>query len=364
MSGCARSIKKLIKTAYMKSLRTRCALLALASLTPASQALTFNFTPAPGTPAAAIAGFVAAGNRWSAIFDDPITVNIDIAFAPLGPGILGQASSTMYFGPYMAYKPGFIADASSAADALAVANLPGGPTVGALMNHTFENGNSDTAYYDNNGSYNNEAFLSTAAQLKALGLIPGNGVGQDADISFSSSFPFDFNPNDGITLGEFDFVGMATHEIGHAMGFVSGVDGRDYNPGFPENTPGLEQTLMDLFRYSAGVVIPLRDWTTSTRPKYFSIDGGFTSLAPFATGVNFGDGNQTSHWKDSLGVGIMDPTAGPGELLGITPVDVTMLDVLGFDVIPTEPVPEPATVWAGLALASLGALHIRRKARK
>ena len=25
--------------------------------------------------------------------------------------------------------------------------------------------------------------------------------------------------------GKFDFVGLAIHEIGHAMGFVSGVDG-------------------------------------------------------------------------------------------------------------------------------------------
>jgi len=29
----------------------------------------------------------------------------------------------------------------------------------------------------------------------------------------------------------------------------------------------------------------------------------------YATGINFGDGRQASHWKDNLAIGLMDPTA-------------------------------------------------------
>jgi hypothetical protein len=41
--------------------------------------------------------------------------------------------------------------------------------------------------------------------------------------------------------------------------------------------------------YGNGVI----DWTASTTDKYFSIDGGTTKLASFATGVNYGDGQQS-----------------------------------------------------------------------
>src|SRR5262245_60888887 len=68
--------------------------------------LTFNFTPVGnlaamqvGTPAQqalaaqVIGSFVVAGDRWRALFVDPITVNIDIDYGPIGNGVLGGASS-------------------------------------------------------------------------------------------------------------------------------------------------------------------------------------------------------------------------------------------------------------------------------
>ena len=55
--------------------------------------------------------------------------------------------------------------------------------------------------------------------------------------------------------------------------------------------------------------------------------------AIFANGVNFGDGRQASHWEDGIGAGIMDPTAGFGELLSITSNDIRALDVIGYDLV-------------------------------
>lgn len=51
----------------------------------------------------------------------------------------------------------------------------------------------------------------------------------DGSITFNSKRTFDFDPSNGITAGQFDFVGTATHEIGHVLGFISGVDILDLN---------------------------------------------------------------------------------------------------------------------------------------
>ena len=58
-----------------------------------AEALTFDFDSDPGTPQNVIDGFQDAADLWSAIYQDPVTVNIDIGFPALGSGILGQASS-------------------------------------------------------------------------------------------------------------------------------------------------------------------------------------------------------------------------------------------------------------------------------
>ena len=88
-----------------------------------------------------------------------------------------------------------------------------------------------------------------------------------------------------------------------------------------------------------------------------------TNLGPtFSTGTTFGDGRQASHWKDNLGIGIMDPTAGTGELLAISAADIQAFDVIGWTKAQAAAVPEPGT-WAmmmvGFGLVG-GALRRRR----
>ena len=117
---------------------------------------------------------------------------------------------------------------------------------------------------------------------------------------------------------------------------------------------------VDLFRYStASTAQNVNDWTASTTPKYFSLNRGVTSIAGFSTGRTWGDGQQNSHWKDSLGLGIMDPTAAQGELLSIKPNDVTLFDTIGWNL---APIPEPST-YAMFGLGLLG-LALRRRQKR
>jgi hypothetical protein len=87
------------------------------------------------------------------------------------------------------------------------------------------------------------------------------------------------------------------------------------------------------FSQGAGVI----DWTADSRDKYFSIDAGADIVTTFSEGVNFGDGRQASHWRDGLGIGVMDPTAGAGELLSISANDIEAFDVIGWNVAAPEP---------------------------
>jgi len=138
------------------------------------------------------------------------------------------------------------------------------------------------------------------------------------------------------------------HEIGHVLGFVSGIDDDGWlevltkaeeeekelkNDAFKFATP------LDLFRYSDNdTTIGEIDLSTGGNP-YFSIDGGATNLANFSSGEytdRGGDGYQASHWQNSSGTGIMNPILRAGDRQGISDLDLIALDVIGWDLNDTS----------------------------
>jgi hypothetical protein len=333
----------------------------------ASAQLIFNFNAAAGTDISAIQGFQAAGARWSSLFNDSVTININIGFSALGAGILGQASSSRGTISYADARAALTLDAISADDFTAVANLKSGPNLSLLMNGTTEvGGNPGLTFVDTTGA-NTSTIRMTTANAKALGLLAGNNPIVDAAITFSNQFLWDFDPTDGITAGAFDFIGVATHEIGHAMGFISGVDVLDANMLGGSNPYVFGSDLftyvstLDLFRYSdESLASDSLDWTADQRSKFFSIDGGLTVGPAFSTGVYHGDGRQASHWKDNLGIGILDPTSSRGELLGISAYDIQAFDVIGWDRIAFA-TPEAGSTAGLLVLGFITLAGLRRR---
>lgn len=327
---------------------------------------TIVLNPAGGMDDRAQDGFRLAADYWESQFTDRVTVNLSIGFSALDPGILGQASSTRIFPTVASVMNAMVSDVTSASDLTAVSHLPAlnfGNYLSFLTQKNTEGGSTavslDSETLLNGASSNNNRYLDlTTANAKALGWVAPNPAAEDASITFSSAFSWDFDSSDGVGPGLQDFVGVAIHEIGHALGFVSGVDAVDYCiTNQIDLDPYAVYSVLDLFRYSAAGTLNLAAGTNS----YFSLDGGVTSLGGFSTGVYNGDGRQASHWKDNLGLGIMDPTANPaGQINTPSELDLLVFDVIGWDRV--SPVPEPGSVF-GLMGLLCSSLLLRRRAR-
>lgn len=340
--------------------------LGIAGLVPSAQAVNFTFRDVsqngPMSPEQ-LGAFQAAANYWSSKLTDNVTVYIDIAFDTLGPNILGGTSSTFTTSTYASIRSQLVADSKTARDASAVANLQAGPALTFLATQGFGG-----SRFDNDGSVNNTLLGLTTANAKAMGYAIGTNVANpDANITFASGFAGDFvyTRAGGVPSDKIDFITVAEHEIGHALGFVSGVDDIDFCLG-PQNQCGLPNTgnrfegdwwyePLDLFRYSAPGTLDVRVGGT----PYFSIDGGATGIESFSTGTKHGNGWQASHFTPDA-LNLMRPFVGNGEFYDATDRDLAAFDVIGWDV---GAVPEPETY--ALMLMGLGLVGwaSRRRAR-
>ncbi|QDU90206.1 hypothetical protein Pla175_36080 [Pirellulimonas nuda] len=315
-------------------------------------ALDFVFNVAPGTDDRIALGFRDAAEIWKSVLEDDVTVVVDIDGGVLPPGVIGGTLNVENEYPYADVLAALQADSSTSFDASALSMLSDGP-LDVLINRTIDNPNGSlnpVPYVDSDGGLNNTTVFLPRANAKALGLIdPLDRLTSDGSITFSSAFPFDFDRADGITPGEIDFVYVAVHEIGHLLGFVSGVDDLEFGSfdQLPDDSFAFISAL-DLFRtsdLSRSLGADL-DFAADNRLKEFSIDDGASFIGSFSTGRIFGDGSQASHWQDdnitNVFQGVMDPNA-PAPFL---PSILLPQDVIAFDVIGWDPVAEPGVIQA------------------
>jgi len=316
--------------------------------------------------------FIVAANRWEATISTPITIVLDVDFGTTIFGtpfpsedILGAAGTEEDTRPFTEVRERLLANSPTAAEAQLYNALPAASLPTLLSNSTFKS----------------LTIRLSRANSRALGFVPditdpnSLPLGQgDAAIGFNSAFPFDFDPNNGISSDRVDFDSVATHEIGHALGFVSESGGPIYAP----------TTVWDIFRFRPNAA-SLGTFATANRVMssggtqvYFNGQTntfGTQELRLSTGGPNgdAGDGNQSSHWKDDdltfQYIGIMDPNIGSGERNLITNNDVNTLDSLGYAIgssVPPPPAPPPdpplpandnfanATVIQGAADATIG----------
>ena len=242
----------------------------------------------------------AAANALDAAFTSYITINIEVGYGEFLGGALPNQNTSEgnidYQGDdglgivtsYQNFRTLLISHASSADQLTAVENLP---NVTDLAGHS--------------GNY-----VMGSAQAKALGVLAPNNAALDGAVGMGKNF-----------TGSVLFNG-ALHELTHAMGRIAG-------------------TTLDLFRFNEdgsgnhvfGGAIP-------ANPAYFSINGGATDLGDFGIKSDPGDflvgGVQDG---GSSNPNVDDPFDETVGLVGLSSVDITMMNVLGFAVSPPPPPP-------------------------
>jgi hypothetical protein len=347
--------------------------LLFAGASSASAQLTFNIINGGTATAQMMTGVQQAGALWSSYFNDPITVNIRVnASATLGSGVIAHTDTFYDTYTYASVRAALVSDKTSGDDLASTNHLQAGPAISMLINKTANNPNgvvSATPYFDTGlggpgqaGPENNNTIRMSSANAKAIGLYPANSAGTDGIITLSTLASFDFDRSNGISSGQLDFVGVVSHEIGHMLGFASGVDilaGNSAAPGLNDNLLKYV-TPLDLFKFSSrsaaggnGVI----DWTADSVDKSFSIDGGSTLIAPFSNGTTF----EESHWKNNLGLGLMNPTASTGVLMGFSNNDLQAFDVIGYNL---ASVPEPETYLMIGLISVTGLIYARRRSNR
>ncbi len=262
----------------------------------------------------------AAVQYLDSLITNNITVNIQVGWGEVGgqslaTGDLGEGGANGVIMSYTQLKADLLANSNSAADATAYANLP-------------------TTDISNGAGF----FVSTAEE-KAWGLLSATGTQVDGAVGFGTSITYNYNTTGTGVAGEYSLLGIALHELTHALGRDSGLNA------------GSSLAVMDLFQYASPGVVQ----TQVGGASYFSINGGVTNLANFSTTSDLAD------WSNTVPNDSFDAFSTPGTANMMSQTDITLMNVLGFNVgssTSTGPTVGSVTAATDNSSSTVGAGHV------
>jgi Calx-beta domain-containing protein/uncharacterized protein DUF4214 len=292
--------------------------------------------------APAMAAFTRAAQAWESLVTSPVTIYID---ADVGPNNFGQA-----------WETGVLGATSSPSVSLGYTTVRA--TLNAVANtlakQAVYNALPQSAVPIDAGTGSATTVSVSTSIARAIGLADPTAQPTDsaARIGFNSAVNFDFDSSNGV-IGT-DFQSVATHEIGHALGFTSRSGGSTPIPA-----------MWDLYRFRSGTT----SGTFTTAQRIMTVGGPTTnSQYYFVPGIineiglsdggpnppaqppfpNNSDGNQSSHWRQAIlnggvfagYIGIMDPRLPSGITRPVTVNDTDALAIFGYNsnlVVPNPP---------------------------
>ena len=273
--------------------------------------------------------FGQALNDAASVFEnnisDPITIDLNVGWGEVNGQSLGATDlgSSFSFGnnflSYSQLRQALLSDTTSPVYASAYATLPATDPISGT-----------------------HAYRINDAEEKALGLMSGNTVtpGGDGAVGFSSTASFDYSTsNAAVPSNQYDFVGVAEHEISEAMGRISLLG----HPYVINGATTDAYSILDLFRYSSPGTLQ----EAAYQPAYFSVNNGTTNLDNFNTNT-LGD---PGDWAPSAGNDAFDAFANPGVTNSFSTTDMLVMDALGYDVTSESTISTSTAVSSPIVLA-------------
>jgi hypothetical protein len=275
--------------------------------------------------------FRRAAARWEAVIQTRVTIIIDVDFGPtlfgkpFDDNVVGSTDAQVLAGNvlYPAVRAALISKSLSSTKTSLLNSLPAAavPTDGG----------------------ESARITGSSATLRALDLVnrTADAVGELSSfglppaIAMNSKVNFDFEPADGIAHDSLDFEAIASHEIGHILGFISCVGQQEI-----DSSIDVQSSIWDLFRgrpdaIKSGFASAPRVLKSGGEHSFYAGDEALSLSTGRPDGAG-GDARQPAHWKDDdltgQYIGIMDPTIGPGEAHFITDNDAAVLEAIGYRV--------------------------------
>jgi hypothetical protein len=252
------------------------------------------------------AAFTDAVAVYEALLDDPIVVSILFRYAttyadgtPLPAGNIAVSETGVYVIPWASFLTALLADAATTNDATANGTLPAGML---------------TTNIDPSSANGRAVGLNTPSVKFADGSL-GPGGPFDGIVTLNANVPLSFTRPPA--SGTYDARRSIEHEIDEVLGLGSGID------RLPDLRP------QDLFSWAAPGVRGL----VSSGSRYFSIDGGATSLVGFNQNPNGDLGDWLSDPCPQVHPYVQNAFSCPDQVSDVTPTsaEAVNLDVIGYD---------------------------------